>query len=117
MAKTKHNNLLDTIDELITNAKDKGIVHLYTEDEHFTGRKLLIKGQEMLHFGTTGYLGLEQDIRLKNAAVEAIMKYGTQFPLSKTYLSFGIYKELEECLFEMYGNPVVVTKNSTLGHL
>jgi 7-keto-8-aminopelargonate synthetase-like enzyme len=117
MAKTKHNNLLDTIDELITNAKDKGIVHLYTEDEEFTGRRLLIKGKNMYHFGTTGYLGLEQDMRLKQAAVDAIMKYGTQFPLSKTYLSFGIYKELEESLFQMYENPVVVTKNSTLGHL
>ncbi|MEZ4971564.1 MAG: hypothetical protein R2814_18205 [Flavobacteriaceae bacterium] len=37
------------------------------------------------HFGTTGYLGLEQDIRLK-AAVDAIQKYGTQFPLSILYL-------------------------------
>lgn len=117
MAKTKHNNLLDTIDEIITDAKNKGIVHLYTEDEAFTGRKVQINGKSLYHFGTTGYLGLEQDIRLKEAAFDAILKYGTQFPLSKTYLSFGIYKELEECLFKMYGNPVLVSKNSTLAHI
>lgn len=110
MAKTRHNNLLDTIDEIITDAKNKGIVHLYTEDESFTGRKVQINGRNLYHFGTTGYLGLEQDIRLKEAAIDAIIKYGTQFPLSKTYLSFGIYKELEECLFNMYGHPVLVSK-------
>lgn len=117
MAKTRHNNLLDTIDEIITDAKNKGIIHLYTEDEAFTGRKVQINGRSLYHFGTTGYLGLEQDIRLKEAAIDAIIKYGTQFPLSKTYLSFGIYKELEECLLRMYGHPVLVSKNSTLAHI
>ena len=49
--------------------------------------------------------------------IEAIEKYGTQFPLSKSYVSFVLYRALEERLFQMYGNPIVVTKNSTLGHI
>ncbi|HEY8402387.1 MAG TPA: aminotransferase class I/II-fold pyridoxal phosphate-dependent enzyme, partial [Cytophagaceae bacterium] len=116
-AKTKHNNILDTIDEIITNGKKKGVLHLYTEDEKFSGRKIQINGKELYHFGTTGYMGLEQDERLKEAAIDAIRKFGTQFPLSKTYLSFGIYKDLEEALTEMYGTPVLVAKNSTLSHI
>ena len=117
MAKSKHNNLLDTIGDLILHAKKEGLVHLYTEGEHFDGRRIQIKGQQLYHFGTTGYLGLEQDMRLKEAACDAIMRYGTQFPLSKTYVSFVIYKELEEALQQMYNRPIVITKNSTLGHV
>src|SRR5688500_14742355 len=107
MAKIKHNKFLDTVDDIFTDAKNKGVIHLYTEDEAYTGRKLQIKGKSMFHFGTTGYLGLEQDHRLKSAAIEAIMRFGTQFPLSKTYVSFALYKDLEERLHEMYNNPVL----------
>lgn len=117
MAKIRHNQFIDTLTELSKNAKAEGVIQLYTEDESFSGRVITIKGKELLHFGTTGYLGLEQDIRIKKAAAEAIMKYGTQFPLSKTYLSHSLYKQLEEKLFEMYGCEVLVTKNSTLGHI
>lgn len=117
MAKSKHNNILDTIGDLILSAKREGLVHLYTEDEYFDGRHIHINGKKLYHFGTTGYLGLEQDIRLKQAACDAIMRYGTQFPLSKTYVSFVIYKELEEALKLIYRRPIVITKNSTLAHI
>ncbi len=117
MAKSKHNNLLDTISDLILSAQKEGLVHLYTEGQHTNGRILTIKGKQLRHFGTTSYLGLEQDPRLKEAAVDAILKYGTQFPVSKTYVSFGLCKELEDCLREMYQRPVAIAKNSTLTHV
>lgn len=117
MAKIKHNNFLDTVDSVISNAKKEGVIHLYAEGDIFTGRKIGINGKELFHFGTTGYLGLEQDERLKNAAIDAIRKYGTQFPLSKTYISHPLYRGLEERISKMYNNPVIITKNSTLGHM
>jgi 7-keto-8-aminopelargonate synthetase-like enzyme/predicted N-acyltransferase len=117
MAKIKHNNFIDTVDEVISGAKKEGVLHLYAEDKNLNGRTLQIKGQKMFHFGTTGYLGLEQDIRLKEAAIAAIQNYGTQFPLSKTYISNPLYNELESKIEAMYGIPPIITKNSTLGHL
>lgn len=117
MAKIKHNNFIDTVDEVIAGAKKEGVLHLYAEDQILNGRTLQIKGQKMFHFGTTGYLGLEQDIRLKDAAIAAIQNYGTQFPLSKTYISNPLYNELESKIETMYGIPPIITKNSTLGHL
>ncbi len=117
MAKIKHNNFLDTVDAVLSNAKKEGVIHLYAEGESFSGRKIRINGKDHFHFGTTGYLGLEQDERLKQAAVNAIWKYGTQFPLSKTYISHPLYRELEEKVSKMYNNPVIITKNSTLGHM
>jgi len=117
MAKIKHNNFIDTVDEVIAGAKKEGVLHLYAEDQILNGRTLQIKGQRMFHFGTTGYLGLEQDIRLKDAAIAAIQNYGTQFPLSKTYISNPLYNELESKIEKMYEIPPIITKNSTLGHL
>jgi len=117
MAKIKHNNFIDTVDTVFSSAKDNGLLHLYTEGEYLNGRTIKINGSEMLHFGTTGYLGLEQDKRLKDAAINAITNYGTQFPLSKTYLSHPLYAELENKIEQMYGMPPIITKNSTLGHI
>lgn len=117
MAKIKHNNFLDTVDEVFSEAKQQGILHLYAEGDVFTGRKIRVRQKDLYHFGTTGYLGLEQDIRLKEAAIEAISKYGTQFPLSKSYISNPLYGALEEKVAQMYDSPVIITKNSTLGHL
>lgn len=117
MAKIKHNNFIDTVDTVFSNAKEKGILHLYAEGEYLNGRTIKINGSEMLHFGTTGYLGLEQDRRLKEAAIKAIRNYGTQFPLSKTYLSHPLYAKLESKIEQMYNIPPIITKNSTLGHI
>ncbi|WP_179021838.1 aminotransferase class I/II-fold pyridoxal phosphate-dependent enzyme [Winogradskyella forsetii] len=117
MAKIKHNNFLDTVNDVFTDAIDEGILHLYAEGESFNGRTIGVKNKKLFHFGTTGYLGLEQDPRLKDAAISAIQRYGTQFPLSKSYISNPLYRQLEEKVSEMYNHPVVITKNSTLGHL
>ncbi|MBJ7880731.1 aminotransferase class I/II-fold pyridoxal phosphate-dependent enzyme [Gelidibacter salicanalis] len=117
MAKIKHNNFLDTVDEVITNATRAGVIHLHAEGNELNGRQIKVNGKSSFHFGTTGYLGLEQDKRLKKAAINAIKKYGTQFPLSKTYISHPLYAPLEEKIFKMYEHPILITKNSTLGHL
>lgn len=117
MAKIKQNNFLDTVDEVFTSAKKAGVLHLHAEGNHFSGRTIQINGKSHFHFGTTGYLGLEQDKRLKEAAIRAIEQYGTQFPLSKSYISHPLYSSLEEKVGAMYGTPVIITKNSTLGHL
>jgi len=117
MAKIKHNNFLDTVNDVFNDAIDEGVLHLYADGDTFTGRTIGVNNRNLFHFGTTGYLGLEQDSRLKEAAISAIQRYGTQFPLSKSYISNQLYRQLEEKVTEMYGNPVVITKNSTLGHL
>lgn len=117
MAKIKHNNFIDTVDTVFSGAKEEGILHLYAEGNSLNGRTITIKDRELLHFGTTGYLGLEQDERLKEAAIAAIRNFGTQFPLSKTYLSHPLYAELESKIEKMYTIPPIITKNSTLGHM
>jgi len=117
MAKINHNNAFETINSFIENARIQNAVHLYAQDKQLTGKSLRINDRDCWHFAATGYLGMEQDIRLKQAAADAIMQYGTQFPLSKTYISHPLYAELEQLLFNMFNRPVIVCKNSTLAHL
>ncbi|MBA5791568.1 aminotransferase class I/II-fold pyridoxal phosphate-dependent enzyme [Flavobacterium sp. xlx-214] len=118
MAKINHNDIMDTIDVSIENAKDNKVLHLYAQNKFLRGGHLKIDRFELKHFANTGYLGLEQDMRLKQAAVTAIYNFGTQFPLSKTYISHPLYSELEKHLDIIFNRqPLVVTKNSTLAHI
>ncbi|GAA4841850.1 bifunctional aminotransferase class I/II-fold pyridoxal phosphate-dependent enzyme/GNAT family N-acetyltransferase [Algivirga pacifica] len=117
MAKIRHNNIIDTVDEVLSVASEKGVVHLYAEDNALNGRHLTFQGKETLHFGTCGYLGIEQHPAVKAASIAAIERFGTQFPMSKTYVSNPLYTELEALIQKMYGAPVVISKNCTLSHL
>ena len=117
MAKIRHNNILDTVDSVLSVSKKKGIIHLHAEDEELTGESLTLNGKKVLHFGTCGYLGLEQHPAVKRGAIEAIERYGTQFPMSRTYVSNPLYRKLEALLYQMYQVPVVISKNCTLAHL
>lgn len=113
MAKINHNNSLDTIDELLTDAKQQGIIHLISDLNELSTRKLSIHNKEFLNFGTCGYLGLELDQRLKDGAIDYTQKYGTQYGISRGYLSSGINGQLEDYLSQMFDNKQVLTYSST----
>ena len=70
-----------------------------------------------MSFGSCSYLGLELDPRLKQATIDAVLRYGTQFSSSRGYLSSPQYSELEALLSEMFGGHVLVTPTTSLGHL
>jgi len=118
MAKINHNNYLNTITELIRDAEKKGILHLITDSNEFSGRKLMVKGTEMINFGTCGYLALEMDPRLKNRVIEYVEKFGTQFSVSRTYVSSGPNVDLEVLLSQIYdGNRVLVSASTSSAHI
>lgn len=48
MAKIKHNNFIDTVDEVFAGAKKEGVLHLYAEDEYLNGRSILKEGEKFL---------------------------------------------------------------------
>ncbi|QNF35222.1 aminotransferase class I/II-fold pyridoxal phosphate-dependent enzyme [Adhaeribacter swui] len=117
MAKIRHNNIIDTVDSVLSVSKKKGIIHLHAQDQTLNGQVLTLNGHQVLHFGTCGYLGLEHNPKLKEGSIDAIMRYGTQFPMSRTYISNPLYSELESMIRTMYNAPVVISKNCTLSHL
>jgi 7-keto-8-aminopelargonate synthetase-like enzyme len=113
MAKINHNNYLNTIGDLIRDAKNKGIVHLIAGNNHFTGRTISIENRDMINFGTCGYLGLEMDQRLKDGVNEYTGHFGTQFSVSRTYVTSGPNAELEVPISKIYGDRHVIVYPST----
>ncbi|MDZ7936450.1 MAG: aminotransferase class I/II-fold pyridoxal phosphate-dependent enzyme [Emticicia sp.] len=70
----------------------------------------------MLNFATNNFLGFENDPRVKAAAIEGIERYGIFTSVSRTYFSYEHYLELEEKLEKIYGLPVFLANNTSLGH-
>lgn len=112
----KFQDNIDQINEISTIARNRNIVHLYTENGSLGGRYFTINGKKLINFGSCSYLGLETDPRLKAAAIRAVKQYGTQFSSSRTYVSFTLYKELEELLNEIFDYPVILSSSTSLGH-
>ncbi len=116
MRKSSRNNSIHVINEAISVARDRGIIHLFTQDDQLTGRIITIDGKQLLNFGSCSYLGLETDERMKEAAIDAVRRYGTQFSSSRAYVSVTPYQELEELLGKIFNAPVILASTTSLGH-
>jgi 7-keto-8-aminopelargonate synthetase-like enzyme len=105
------------MDTMITEGIRSGVGHRTAEDSVLCGRTLRIGGRDLVHFGSCSYLGLEIDPRLKQGAIDATERFGTQFSSSRVYVSAPPYVELEELLCEVFDAHALVTPSTTLGHL
>ncbi len=111
------NNFLNTVNNVITDGRSNGILHLNVDDHALTGNMLSIGNRNLVNFSSCSYLGLEFDQRLKNGAIEAINGYGTQFSASRAYLSSVHYRELENKFNQIFDAYCVVAPTTTLGHI
>jgi 7-keto-8-aminopelargonate synthetase-like enzyme len=114
--KTTSTNIINTVNDIMTACQQKGITHLFTEDEVYNGRSITIKGNELINFGSCSYLGLDVDERLKESAIQAIRQYGVQFSSSRSYVACTLYTEWEKLLRSMFNAPLVLTTSVSLGH-
>jgi 7-keto-8-aminopelargonate synthetase-like enzyme/predicted N-acyltransferase len=114
--KNTFTNIINTVNDIATICKEKGIAHLFTEDEIYNGRTITIKGDELINFGSCSYLGLDVDERLKESAIQAIRQYGVQFSSSRSYVACTLYTEWEKLLRSMFNAPLVLTTSVSLGH-
>ena len=108
---------LAVLDEMLTEAAGRGLLLRTPDDEPLDGRTLSLGGRSTLNFGSCSYLGLELDPRMREAVCAAVMRYGTQFSSSRTYMSAPPYPELEERLGRMFGGHVLVVPSTSLGHI
>jgi 7-keto-8-aminopelargonate synthetase-like enzyme len=115
--KSKHEMVLDIINQLAIITTKLGIVHATTEDVSLDGRHITVNGEKLLYFGSCGYLGLEHNEKIKQGAIDAIHKYGTQFSSSRAYVSSAYYKECEDLLSKMFDRPVLLLQSLTVGHM
>lgn len=113
---TNENTLISTIDENISHGIQNGVLHLTSTNSHYDGKTSVINDQKLLNFSSYSYLGLEQHPELKQACVDAVMKYGTQFGFSRAFISIDLYDELEHLLASIFNAEVVVAPSTTLAH-
>ena len=117
LTKTRHEQVLDTIDEVTRISSNLGIAQLQIEDEDINGRTIRVKGKEVVNFGSCSYLGLEKHPAIIEGVVSAVTKYGSQFSSSRAYASVTLYTEAERLLEAMFERPILLAPTVTLGHL
>lgn len=109
--------MLSTVIDNVVKGEENKVLKLYSSSTTTNGRVLGIEGKEMLNFGNCSYLGLETDKRLIEESVKATINHGTQTSCSRTYVTNGLYAELEELLEELFGGYVIVFPRTTSAHL
>jgi len=97
--------------------RELGISRQVIEDEEFHGDSITIRGHRVANFGLCSYLGLGDDPRVVEAAVDALRRYGMSYSSSTAYTSSTLYGPLRERLQSMLGASVVIAASTTLAHL
>ena len=86
--------------------KKKGIYSFYHSIESGQDTVVRLNGREVLMFGSNSYLGLTNHPKLKDAAQQAINKYGTGASGSRLMNgNLDLHDELEYKLAEFVGKP------------
>lgn len=117
MAKIKHTSAYDVIDHVVTSGKNKKIMHLASEEEVFDGEFLKINNQELINFGTCGYLGLEKHPHILAKSHELLDRYGSHFSISRAFVKAPYLEELESLISKMFDNhPVVIYPSTSVTH-
>ncbi|MDC8973400.1 bifunctional aminotransferase class I/II-fold pyridoxal phosphate-dependent enzyme/GNAT family N-acetyltransferase [Mycobacterium marinum] len=118
MAQIRHQDPYDVVDEILTDAKNRGVMYFVTDTDVPIERHLEIGGRKFLNFGTCSYMSLGQDPRLKEAGFAFLDRYGLQFSVSRGYLSAGINEVLEHELSKIYDDkPVLVYSSTSACHI
>ena len=94
-----------------------GIRSQLIEDDEFRGDLIKLRGKDVANFGLCSYLGLGDDPRLVEAAVDAVRRYGNSYSSSMAYTALPMYGPLRERFEAMIGAPLVVTASTTLAHM
>jgi 7-keto-8-aminopelargonate synthetase-like enzyme len=109
-------HLVELIDRSTTQAAAAGAILLDADGPSSDGRHVNLEGASLLNFGSCSYLGLELRPELRDGVVDAVSRYGTQFPFSRIYLGCPLYAELESLLDRITGGHALVAANTTLAH-
>lgn len=117
VSKTRHEQILDTIDEVTNISANLGIAQLELEDQEINGRTIHVRGKEVVNFGSCSYLGLEKNPQIVQGVIDAVTRYGSQFSSSRAYASVTPYVEAERLLEQMFERPILLAPTVTLGHL
>ncbi|MBW4361622.1 aminotransferase class I/II-fold pyridoxal phosphate-dependent enzyme [Flavobacterium taihuense] len=117
MAKIKHASAYDVVDYVVTAAKKKKIMHLSSQEDEFNGEFLKINNEELINFGTCGYLGLEKHPHILAKSHELLGRYGSHFSISRAFVKAPYVEELENLISKIFDDhPVVIYPSTSVTH-
>ncbi|KDR96636.1 8-amino-7-oxononanoate synthase [Peptoclostridium litorale DSM 5388] len=105
---------MTNIHQMMSALKEKGLYredfkHLSSEQAH----KVEMEGKETILLGSNNYLGLCSDIRLKEAAIDATVKYGVGSGGSRlTTGSYDLHRALERKIADFKGTQASLIFNT-----
>jgi 7-keto-8-aminopelargonate synthetase-like enzyme len=94
-----------------------GVLLRRAGESNYLGTSVDLAGAQLHNFGSCSYLGLELRPELRDGAIDAIRRFGTQFPFAKPQLECALYGELQSGLEAMTGGKAIVASSATLVHL
>jgi len=90
-------------------AKEAGIYPYFLPIEDSEGTEAVFDGHRVLMLGSNNYLGLTSDARVRQAAVEAVQRYGTSCTGSRLQNgTLNLHLELEERLAAFMGTEAAL---------
>lgn len=90
---------LGFLKEKIQELKDQGVYRKLPVLETASGAEVVLNGKKVINLSSNNYLGFANHPRLKNAAIEAIEKYGAGAGAVRTIIgNMDIHEELERVL-------------------
>ena len=110
-------HLVEFMERSLMEVYKHGLVLQTADEGEYQGRHVETGGNRYLNFGACSYLGLEQRNELKEGAIDAIRRYGTQFPFPRAYIESPLYYQLERALESMTGGHVLVASSMTAAHI
>lgn len=93
-----------------------GLINLSLSNAHVEDPKMVIDGKSLTSFAFCNYLGLNHDVRLKQAAIEQLLRNGTFCSSSRTFLHLDLLEKAEQKVSAIFEQPVVIVPKTTLGH-
>ena len=108
---------VSVVEKSVWEAVEAGLLMQTADDVNYTGRHVHVRGKKLRDFGSCSYLGLEQRPELKQGAIEAIERFGTQFAFSRAHLQLPLYPDLEAAITSITGGHVLVAPSTTLAHI
>lgn len=100
---------MNRLEEEINKIKEKGRYRTLKTIQSISGPVLRIGNRKYLNFSSNNYLGLSQDFRVKWAAIQAILKYGSGSGASRLISgNMQIHEELERAIARFKGTETAI---------
>jgi 7-keto-8-aminopelargonate synthetase-like enzyme len=112
----KLNNQANRVNELYESFEWQQVVQIPVEQLSLDNNHITIHGQDAVHFGSSGYLGLHKDERVIEGGIAAMRKYGALFSSSRSFTYLPLHDEFEAKLEQIFGLPCLATIQTTMAH-